>query len=282
MKTQRGENASMPVSLRTFIPNKPNSSFSGVITGGNGRAAGRAVADVLPRRAEAQAGAQLEHGADQEAVLRTRSSPATWSIRTAPRRAPAPTSSSTSRASSTSVARFSPSSARLRPDGGVTSWSRTRPTGGQVVNQPFTGKVRYVTPSIAPASSLPHGNTQADQGQDLQVQDLDQEHQHDAADLLCRSAVEPQDAIRSGIAGAGQRSAEPVAARSGGHPVLAGPDRHDRTGLLCQCVGSGRPGHRMGCRFPRRRPRDVQRLGGQLGARARRRIAVGVERHVGG
>jgi hypothetical protein len=163
MKTQRGENSSVPVSLRTLIPNKPNSSFSGVITGGNGRQqdalsqtfylnvpkhkAALTLSTVLTRKQysnEIFAAYLVDpHGTAQS----TR------------------TNIIVNKQGQLDVGRKVLTFVRA-PEPGRWRYILVAytPTGGQFVNQPFTGKVHYATPSIAPVSSLPHGNTQLIKG----------------------------------------------------------------------------------------------------------------------
>ena len=156
MKTQRGENSSMPVSLRTVIPNKPNSSFSGVINGGNGRAQ-----DALSQTFYLNV-PKHKHALTVSTELTRKQYPN--EIYAAYLVDPHGTAQSTrtnviiNRHGNLDVGRKvltfvrSPEAGRWRYI--IVGYT---PEGGQFVNQPFTGKVHYTTPSIQPVSSLPHG-----------------------------------------------------------------------------------------------------------------------------
>ena len=204
MKTQRGEDSSMPVSLRTLIPNKPNSSFSGVITGGNGRAQDALSQTFYLNVPKHKHGAHREHRADQEAVPER-------DLRRVPGRSarhgaehPHERHRQPAGSTSTSAARYSPTSARPRPAAGGTSSSVTHRRAGQFVNQPFTGKVHYTTPSIQPVSSLPHGKATLVKGKTYKYKVLLKNTNTYAAGLLRRPAVEPRGAVRPGLAGTRQ------------------------------------------------------------------------------
>ncbi|HZZ95433.1 MAG TPA: S8 family serine peptidase [Jatrophihabitantaceae bacterium] len=163
MKTQRGEDASMAVSLRTLIPNKPNSSFSGVITGGNGRGSD-ALSQTYYLRVP-----NGEPALTVSTILTRKGNPneLTEALLVDPNGNTQSTRTNiiVNKHGNLDVGRKMLTFVRA-PQPGLWHYvlMASTPTGGQVINQPFTGKVHYQTQSIAPVTSLPHNSTKLTRG----------------------------------------------------------------------------------------------------------------------
>jgi hypothetical protein len=163
MKTQRGEDASVPVSIRTMIPNAPNSTFTGVITGGNGRQfdalsksyylnvpKGKGAVSVSVKLDRPQYPNELFFG---ELVA---PNGMTYSAR----------SNFVFKGNNLDVGRVVVNNVR-NPQAGRWRYLLfvATPTGGDVVNQPFTGTVRYPASGVRAAKPLPTSHTVLNRGQ---------------------------------------------------------------------------------------------------------------------
>jgi hypothetical protein len=159
MKTTSGTAADVPVSIRTRIPNKDGSSFTGVITGGNGRGSiaeshswymnvpknksALSIRTVLDRPQYPNELLQTELVDPNGNVQSTRSNVIV------------------NKQGQLDVGRKLLTTV-MAPMAG--QWQYVlmvyTATGGEVVNQPFTGHVDYTAPNIAPGGKgLPHANT---------------------------------------------------------------------------------------------------------------------------
>lgn len=162
MKTIRGEDATVPVSIRTLIPNAPNSRFTGVITGGNGRqfdALSKSYYLKVPRGKRAvSVTAKLNRPQYPNELF--------FGLLVAP-------NGMTYSARSNVVV----TSAGLDVGRTVVNYVRdpkagrwryllfaVTPTGGEVVNQPFIGTVRYPAPGVHAGKPLPTRRTVLSRG----------------------------------------------------------------------------------------------------------------------
>jgi hypothetical protein len=164
MKTTSGTTADVPVSIRTRIPNKDGSKFTGVITGGNGRGA---IAEshswylnVPKNKAALNIRTVLDRAQYPNEILQAELVDPNGNVQS--------TRSNVivNKQGQLDVGRKVLTSVPAPASG---QWRYVlmvyTPDGGDVVNQPFTGNLDYSTANIAPGGKgLPHASTKLAKG----------------------------------------------------------------------------------------------------------------------